>query len=353
MQIKELALSFQREVTGTALFCRFREERRVSLPRIAVFLARRLIFAAVLMLGVSATIFFLINSIGNPIELMMAETPGITGEVLDKMKAYYGLDHPPIARYFLWLGRLLHLDFGTSIIYNQPFGSMILQWGWQTLKIQVPALVIALALSIVFGITAARRQHSRSDFTVMGVALLGQSLPAFFLGVLLILVFSYTLDWLPSYGAYSTRNPLWGSPLLDAIWHQILPVTMLTFFNTATLTLLMRSNMVDVLKSDFIAAMRASGIPERRVIYVHALRAAFIPMLTYLGLLIGLMLGTAPVTESVFTWPGLGYLSVSSIHQLDYPVIMGASTVIAFMLIATSLITDVIYVLIDPRISLE
>lgn len=321
--------------------------------RILVFLARRLIFAMLLMLGVSAAIFFLINAIGNPIELMMAETPGMTGEVIERMKGYYGLDQPPLARYLLWLGRLLHLDFGTSIVYNQPVGSLILTWGWQTLKIQLPAILIALAIAILFGVTAARRQHSRSDFAVMGTALLGQSLPAFFLGILLIFVFSYTFDWLPSYGAYSTRNPLWGSPMLDALWHMILPVAMLTFFNTATLTLLMRSNMVDVLKSDFIAAMRASGIPERRVVYVHALRAAFIPMLTYLGLLIGLMLGTAPVTESVFTWPGLGSLYVAAIHQLDYPVIMGASAVIAFMLICTTLLTDVIYVLIDPRISLE
>ena len=326
---------------------------KYSLMRIFVFLTRRMIFAALLMLGVSAAIFFLVNSIGNPIELMMAETPGMTGEVIDRMKAYYGLDHPPMTRYLLWLSRIVQLDFGTSIVYNQPVGSLILTWGWQTLKIQLPAILIALAIAILFGVTAARRQHSRSDFAVMATALLGQSLPAFFLGILLIFIFSYSLDWLPSYGAYSTRNPLWGSPTLDALWHMVLPVAMLTFFNTATLTLLMRSNMVDVLKSDFIAAMRASGIPERRVIYVHALRAAFIPMLTYLGLLIGLMLGTAPVTESVFTWPGLGYLYISAIHQLDYPVIMGASAVIAFMLICTTLLTDVIYVLIDPRISLE
>jgi ABC-type dipeptide/oligopeptide/nickel transport system permease component len=321
--------------------------------RVAVFLTRRLLFAAILMLGVSAAIFFLVNSIGNPIELMMSQTPGMTGEVMDRVKVYYGLDSDPLTRYFIWLGRILHLDFGTSIVYNQPVGGLILAWGWQTLKIQLPAIMIALAIAILFGVTAARRQHSKADFAVMSTALLGQSLPAFFLGVLLIFLFSYTFEIFPSYGAYSTRAPLWGSPLADSLWHMVLPVAMLTFFNTATLTLLMRSNMVDVLKSDYVAAMRASGIPERRVIYIHALRAAFIPMLTYLGLLIGLMLGTAPVTETVFTWPGLGYLYVSAIQQLDYPVIMGASTVIAFMLIATTLLTDAIYVLIDPRISLE
>ena len=192
---------------------------------------------ALLMLGVSAAIFFLVNSIGNPIELMMAETPGMTGEVIDRMKAYYGLDHPPMTRYLLWLSRIVQLDFGTSIVYNQPADSLIVTWGWQTLKIQLPAILIALAIAILFGVTAARRQHTRSEFAVMATALLGQSLPAFFLGILLIFIFSYSLDWLPSYGAYSTRNPLWGSPTLEALWHMALPVAMRTYFTTATLTL--------------------------------------------------------------------------------------------------------------------
>jgi ABC-type dipeptide/oligopeptide/nickel transport system permease component len=321
--------------------------------RLTVYIVRRLLFALLLMLGVSLIIFFLVNAVGDPIELMMAETPGVSAETIERMKVHYGLDQDALTRYLIWLGRLLYLDFGTSIVYNQPVGSLIATWGWQTFKIQVPAILIALAIAIFVGTIAARRQHSRTDFAVMSGALLGQSLPAFFLGILLILIFSYTFDILPSYGAYSTREYLWGSVIADGLWHMVLPVAMLAFFNTATLTLLMRSNMVDVLKLDFIAAARASGIPERRVVYRHALRVAFIPVLTYLGLLVGLMLGTAPVTETVFTWPGLGYLYVTAIHQLDYPIIMGASMVIAAMLIVATTLTDIAYVLIDPRIRLE
>lgn len=317
------------------------------------FIIRRFLFSIALILGVSVIIFSLINAIGNPIEILLAERPGISLESLDAMNKYYGLDRPVVARYLSWLSSMLTGDFGTSIMYNQPVSEMLTVWGWETLKIQVPAILIALLIATLIGVTAAVRQYSRVDFSVMTGALLGQSLPGFFVGILLILVFSYWLGIFPSYGAYSTRSLLFNSVLADGLWHMVLPVTMLAFFNTATLTLLMRSNLVDILRNDFIMAARASGLPERRVVYRHALRNAIIPVLTYLGILFGLMLGTAPVTETVFTWPGVGYLYITAIQQLDYPVIMGVSMVITVMLVTATLLTDIAYVLIDPRIRLE
>lgn len=318
----------------------------------ARYIIRRLSFSIVLIFGVSAIIFSMINAIGNPIEILLAERPGITQEAIASMNRYYGLDRPVLARYGDWLWNMLHGDFGTSIMYNQPVSDMLRIWGWETLKIQVPAILIALLIATLIGVTAAMRQYSRVDFGVMTTALLGQSLPGFFVGIVLILVFSYWLGIFPSYGAYSTRELLFGSAVADGLWHMVLPVAMLAFFHTATLTLLMRSNLVDVLRSDFIMAARASGLPARRVVYRHALRNAIIPVLTYLGILFGLMLGTAPVTETVFTWPGIGYLYISAIQQLDYPVIMGVSMVITVMLVAATLLTDIAYVLIDPRIRL-
>jgi len=317
------------------------------------YIIRRLIFSVGLVFGVSLIIFFIINAIGNPIEILLAERPGITPEAIEAMSRYYGLDQPAPTRYAIWLWNILHLDFGTSIIYNQPVGSMLAAWGWETLKIQVPAILLALALATFIAVTAATRQYSRVDFGVMTGALFGHSLPGFFVGIILILIFSYWLGWFPSYGAYSTRNMLWNSALADSIWHMVLPIAMLAFFNTATLTLLMRSNMVDVLRNDYIMAARASGLPERKVVYGHALRNAFIPVLTYLAILFGLMLGTAPVTETVFTWPGLGYLYITAIQQLDYPIIMAESMAITIMLVGATLLTDLAYVLIDPRIRLE
>jgi ABC-type dipeptide/oligopeptide/nickel transport system permease component len=320
---------------------------------IARYITRRLIFSAILVLGVSAIIFTLVNAIGNPVQLLMAERPGMSEEAIQAMSAYYGLDQPALTRYFTWLAHLAQLDFGTSIIYNQPVGGMIATWGLETLKIQIPAILIALVAAIFIGVTAATRQYSRVDFGVMTGALLGQSLPGFFVGILLILVFSYWLGVLPSYGAYSTRGVLWNSVVADGLWHMVLPVAMLAFFNTATLTLLMRSNLVDVMRNDFIMAARASGLPERKVVWGHALRNAFIPVLTYLGILFGLMLGTAPVTETVFTWPGIGALYIAAIQQLDYPIIMGVSFVITVMLVLATLMTDIAYVVVDPRVRLE
>jgi peptide/nickel transport system permease protein len=317
------------------------------------YLLRRLLFAVVLVLGVSAIIFFLLNAIGNPVDVMLADNPGITDEALTAVKAYYHLDDGVGYRYLIWLGNVARLNFGTSISTNMPVGDMLLSWGAETLKLQIPAILLALLLSIGFATIAATRQYSRADFTVMSAALLGHSLPGFLLGVVLILIFSYWLGVFPSYGAYSTRNPLFGSPWADAIWHMILPLTMLTVFNTATLTLLLRGNLVDVLRQDFIMAARASGLPERRVVFHHALRNAIIPVLTYLGILFGLMLATAPVTESVFTWPGAGALYLTAIQALDYPVIMGETMVVTVMLVGFTLLTDLAYVAIDPRIRLN
>jgi peptide/nickel transport system permease protein len=316
------------------------------------YIIRRLLYAAIMMLCTSAMIFFLINMLGNPIELMLAETPGMSQETIRLISAQYGLDQPLLQRYFIWVGNLLQLNFGTSITYNLPVGEMIGSWGLQTAKIQLPAIIIAVTLSVMAGVYAARRQHSKRDFTIMGLVLLGQSIPAFFLGVILIYIFSFLLGWFPSYGAISTRRLFMGSMLMDGLWHMVMPVAMLTFFNIATLTLLVRTNMIDTLRQDFIKTARASGVSERNVIRKHALRMVMLPVITYVGLLLGLMLGTAPVTETVFTWPGLGSLYVTAIQQLDYPLIMGISIVIALMLIFMTTLTDIFYAIIDPRVRL-
>lgn len=309
-------------------------------------------FAVVLVLIVSFVLFALINAIGNPVEIMLAEMPGVTDDTIAAITKYYGLNGPLIDRYFAWLWAILHGDFGTSVVYNQPVGDLLRAWGAETLKIQVPAILLSTGLATVAGIIAAMRQHGWADFSVISGAMLGHALPGFLIGILLILTFSNWLGVLPSYGAYSTRNMLWGSPVADGLWHMVLPVSMLTVFNTATLTLLMRSSLVNVLRQDFITAAWASGLPRRRVVVGHALRNAFIPVLTYLGTLFGLMLGTAPVTETVFTWPGLGALYIQAIQQLDYPVIMGETMIITTMLVTATLLTDIAYVALDPRIRL-
>jgi ABC-type dipeptide/oligopeptide/nickel transport system permease component len=285
--------------------------------------------------------------------MLMADRPGVTDEALQSLKAYYHLDQGVLTRYLIWLANVGQGNFGISITYNQPVSGMLLVFGLETLKLQIPAILLGLGLAVVIATLAAVRQYSRTDFGVMTGALLGHSMPGFLVGILLILIFAYWLGIFPSYGAYSTRSPLLGSNLADELWHMVLPLSMLTFFNTATLTLLLRANMVDVLRHDYVMAARASGLPQRRVVYRHALRNAIIPVLTYLGILFGLMLATAPVTESVFTWPGAGFLYLNAIQQLDYPVIMAETLVVTLMLVVFTLLTDIAYVLIDPRIRLE
>lgn len=316
------------------------------------FLIRRLMFAAVLVLGVSAIVFFLVNAIGNPIAMLIGGQPNATQDQIAALTAYYHLDEPPLQRYLAWLGNLVHGDLGTSIAANQPVAEMLTTWGAETLKIQIPGIVLALGISIVAAGAAARRVNSRTDLSIVSASLLGQSTPVFLTGIVLILVFAYWLGWLPSYGAYSLRRPAWDSPVLDALWHMVLPVAMLTTFHAATFTLILRANLAEVLRQDYIAAARASGLPERRILFGHALRNAIMPVLTYLGIAFGLMLATAPVTETVFTWPGIGVLYITAIQQLDYPVIMGVTVVVATMLVIATLLTDVAYVLLDPRIKL-
>ena len=316
------------------------------------FLARRLVFAAILVLGVSAIVFFLVNAIGDPIAMLIGGQPNATQDQIAALTAYYHLDEPAGQRYLAWLVNLAHLDLGTSIAFNQPVSEVLLVWGAETLKIQLPAILLALGLSVLAAGMAARRANSRTDLAIVSASLLGQSIPVFLTGIMLILVFAYWLGWLPSYGAYSLRRPAWNSPVLDALWHMVLPVAMLTYFNAATFTMILRANLAEMLRQDYIAAARASGLPERRILFSHALRNAIMPVLTYLGISFGLMLATAPVTETVFTWPGIGVLYIQAIQQLDYPVIMGVTVVVATMLVIATLLTDIAYVLLDPRIKL-
>lgn len=319
---------------------------------IQYYIARRLLYAVAMMTVTSIIIFLLINSLGDPIALMLADTPGVSQDTIARISAQYGLDQPLLNQYLIWISNVLRLEFGTSITYNLPVGQMIVNWGLQTARIQIPAIIIAVFIAVFAGTYAARREGTRRDMGVMGFVLLGQSLPAFFLGILLIWLFSYILNWFPSYGAISTRNLLAGNALLDSLWHMVMPVAMLAFFNIATLTLLVRTNMIDVLRQDFIKTARASGISERVIVRRHAMRMATLPVVTYVGMLLGLMLGTAPVTETVFTWPGLGALYVAAITRIDYPLIMGISIVIAAMLIIATTITDILYAVLDPRVTL-
>jgi peptide/nickel transport system permease protein len=202
---------------------------------------------------------------------------------------------------------------------------------------------------------SAKKQYSKLDMSVTTTSLLGTCIPVFYMGIIVIIIFSYFLGIFPYGGAHSIlpeRYPF-GSYLLDNLWHMVLPTGVLTFAILAPVVLLVRSSMLEVLRQDYILAARASGLSERTVIYKHALRNALIPVVTYVGLYFGSMLAGAPITEKVFNWPGVGRLFVDATTKLDFPVILGVTVLITIMTLIANLITDLTYGYIDPRIRLE
>jgi peptide/nickel transport system permease protein len=233
--------------------------------------------------------------------------------------------------------------------------SIIGWYAWNTIELQLVALVSSLLIAIPIGILSARRQYSKMDHAVTTGALLGVSVPVFVFGLVSIMVFSLILHLLPWGGAYSLPGvpPLLGNRALDHAIHLILPATILTLADLATIVLLVRSSMLEVLRQDYILAAQASGLSDRTVIYRHALRNVLIPVITFTGLYLGGMLAGAPITETVFNWPGLGRLYVEAVNNIDFPIIQAVTMLITLMVLIANLITDIVYAYIDPRIRLD
>ena len=308
-----------------------------DIKRLARFLVRRLLFSIPVFFGVTIIVWALIYSAGDPVALMLIGQPNITQEVVDHLRAYYRLDRPIWEQYFYWLANLVQGNFGLSFRHNQPVLNIILPWAMETLKLQLTALIFAVILAIFIGVYSARHPYSVQDMGVTAIALFGVSTPIFVLGIFGILIFSFYLyQWtnglmyFPSSGAhswYANQLPL-GVYLVDAAWHMVLPTLVLTFTFLALYVRLIRSGMRETLEQDYVLAARASGLSERRVIYKHALRNALIPLVTFLGIAVALAFAGAPITETVFTWPGLGYFYIVSLTYLDVPSIMAIITII-------------------------
>jgi peptide/nickel transport system permease protein len=247
------------------------------------------------------------------------------------------------------LGNAYQIRGGTAV------STLIGDYAWETFKLQLAALFFSLLIAIPVGVMSARKQYSKLDVTVTTTSLVGTCIPIFYIGIVAILIFSYYLGWFPPFGAHTLlaeRYPF-GSYTLDELWHMFLPTAVLTFAELAPVVLLVRSSMLEILRQDYVLAARAGGLSERTVVYKHALRNALIPVVTYAGLYFGAMLAGAPITETVFNWPGVGRLYVEATSKLDFPVIMGITVFITIMVLIANLITDITYAYIDPRIRLE
>jgi ABC-type dipeptide/oligopeptide/nickel transport system permease component len=317
------------------------------------YIVRRLLYMIPVFLGISIISFFVMYAAGDPMNIIRLGRPSVTQETIDNLRAYYGLDKPVPIQYLNWLTNLLQLDFGKSLYGGRPVNRLIGNWAWETVKLQLISILLAFAIAIPIGINSAKKQYSKQDVAVTSAALFGVSMPTFWLGLILIIIFSFQLGWLPSAGSRGAPYIWWGSPGLDQIAHLILPVVVLVYVLLAQNIRLIRANMLEILRSDYILAARASGISERKVIYKYALRNAIGPVITYLGIALGGIIGGAPMTEYVFNWPGLGRRFVDAAMRLDFPLVMGITMIVTIMTLIANLVIDLLYVYIDPRIRLR
>ena len=318
------------------------------------YILRRLLYMIPVILGISIITFVTMYAAGDPISIIRIGKPTITKATLDAMRAYYGLDKPIPLQYLTWLTNILQLNFGKSLYGGRPVNLIIGNWIWETAKLQIISLLIAFAISIPIAVNSAKKQYSKQDLAITSFSLFGVSMPTFWFGIILIIVFSYDLGWLPSSGAYGPETHLWwGNPILDQFAHLILPVIVLVYVGLAQNIRLIRANMLEVLRSDYILAARASGLSERKIIYTYALRNAISPAVTFLGIALGGMIGGAPMTETVFSWPGLGRQYVTATSNFDFPVVMGITMIITVMTLIANLVIDIVYVYIDPRVRIR
>ncbi len=319
---------------------------------LAKYLLRRLAAAIPVVLGVTVLTFLVMHATSGSYVPGLDINPSLKPADIARIRANLGLDRPLWLQYASWLGGMLHGDFGRSLLDGSTVTSHILDRLPNTLELTITAILLGVLLSIPLGVTGALRRGGKVDnfFTVVSTA--GFAVPQFWLGLILILFFSvqlhaWGLPWLPSGGAFSAFN---GGDLGDRILHLVMPATVLSFFYLSVWSRFVRSSMVEVLSQDYVRTARAKGMAERRVVYVHALRNAVVPLVTLVGLELPALVSGGLVVEVVFGWPGIGRLLYERALQLDYTTVMGITTFAALLVVFGNLLADVLYAILDPRI---
>jgi peptide/nickel transport system permease protein len=302
------------------------------------YFLQRLTGACLVVLGVVSIVFMLMHLVpGDPVEIMLGESASTADR--QALTAALGLDRPLPEQYLAYLGNLLQLDLGTSIHQRQPVLDLLLERIPATGLLAAVTLLLTVLLALPLGIIASIRRDTLWDTGAMGFSLLGVSIPNFWLGPLLILVFSLWLGWLPVSGQGGTASV-------------VLPALTLGTGLAAVLSRMVRSSMLEVLHEDYLRTARAKGLAPRHVIIRHALRNALLPVITLIGLQLGALLAGAVITETIFSWPGIGLLTIESIQSRDYPVVQACVLLISVTYIVVNVLTDLAYAWIDPRIRL-
>lgn len=304
------------------------------------YIERRLVFSIPILFLISVVVFSIMHILpGDPVKIMLAGQP-VSGETVELLRKEYGLDKPLHRQYLSFLGGAVTGDLGNSIKTKRPVLDEIITQFPDTLQLTLAGMAIAIVIGVTSGVIAALRQGTWVDAGSMIMALIGVSMPSFWLSLLLLLLFSFRLKWLPSVGAASWQ-------------HLILPAFVLGVAQAGVIARLVRANMVEVLRQEYVTVARAKGLAERGVIVRHALRNALIPVVTVLGLQFGFLLGGAVIVETVFARPGIGRLAVDSILAKDYPMVQGVVLFSAVVYVLVNLIVDISYAWLDPRIHYE
>jgi peptide/nickel transport system permease protein len=322
------------------------------------YLVRRILQAVPLLLGIATITFIVVHlAPGDPMDVYLEERyrREVDPQVIELLRQKYGLDQPLHVQYAEWIGNLARGDLGESFRYRRPVTALIAERIPYTLQLAVLAILVDLLLGVSLGILAAVKQYSATDKTLNLGALVVHSIPGFWLALMLVLLFSVNLGWLPTSQTRSLDYDLlgWGGRVLDRLWHLVLPVFVLGVGSAAGTARYMRNRLLEVLSEEYVLAARARGLRERAVILRHALRNALIPIVTLFGMGLPFLLGGSVLIERVFAWPGMGSLAIDAIDARDYPIILATSMIAATLVVLGNLLADVMYAVIDPRVSYD
>lgn len=310
------------------------------------YIIKRLLIAVFVLFGITIIDFAIMNMApGSPLDMM--RNPMVSQTALDMKAESLGLNDPIYIQYINWLMELFKGNMGFSMITYQPVSKLISTHIGPTLLLMSVSLLIGLAVAVPLGVLSAVKQYSVADYSAMTASFLGISVPSFFLSLVLIYIFTVKLNWLPSSGM-TTMGTAGG--MLDVIKHMILPCTVLVVSVAGRNIRYVRSSMLEILGQDYLRTAKAKGIKEFFVINKHAMRNALIPIVTVLGMEIPVIFGGAVVIEQIFSWPGIGLLTMSSIMSRDYPTVMGLNLLAAIIVLAANLLTDLLYAVVNPTI---
>jgi peptide/nickel transport system permease protein len=318
------------------------------------YIIKRLLISIPVLLGISLVAFFLVQASGDPMAVYISN-PNLSSEDIARLEVAYGFDKPVYVQYFIWLGKAVTGDWGQSFLTHQEVRTMIWERLGNTAILMVTSFTITLTVSLVLGMYSATHQYSAGDYVVTTVSFVGYSMPSFWFGLMLIILFAvkfreWGLPYLPAAGMYPIRDE---PTFFEMLRHLVLPATVLSMISVAKYTRYLRSSMLEVINEDYIRTARSKGLGERLILWRHAFRNAIIPLITLVMLDIPFLFSGALITEQVFAWPGMGRMYWEHAVWVDYPVLMGIILLVSTLVVVCNLLADISYAFIDPRIRLQ